>query len=173
MKKQFEDFSVRACLPEDIKEILRIQDETFKTLSCPDFLRKNTPEMLFECLKQPHYTIGAWHKSELAAFAIFYDPGSNDTENLSLYLKGVDLREIRPANFKLCIVRQAYRGNSLQFHLGVLLEQYAKKVGIGLMSATVHPKNIYSINNLLKLGYTYNCALKKYGLERNLYYRFI
>jgi len=173
MKKQFENFLVRACLPEDIKEILRIQDETFETLSCPDLLRKNTPEMLLECLQQPHYTIGAWYQSELAAFAIFYNPVSNDAENLSLLLKEVDLSGVRPANFKLCIVRKAYRGNSLQFHLGALLEQYAERAGIGLMCATVHPKNIYSISNLSKLGYTYNCALKKYGLDRNLYYRFI
>ena len=173
MKKQFENFIVQPCLLDDIKEILRIQDETFETLSCPDFLRKNTPEMLLECLEQPHHTIGAWYKSELAAFAIFYDPVSNDGENLSLYLKEVDLKGIKPANFKLCIVKQAYRGNALQFHLGALLEQYAAKVGVGLMCATVHPQNIYSISNLLKLGYTYNCALKKYGLERNLYYRFI
>ena len=173
MKIQFENFTVRECLPESIEEILQIQEETFQTLSCPDFLRKNIPEMLLECLNRPNHTIGAWYNGGLAAFAIFYDPGANNTENLSLCLNGVNITGIKPANYKLCMVREAYRGNSLQFYLGMLIEQYAVNAGVGLICATVHPKNIYSVNNLLKLGYTYNCTLKKYGAKRDLYFKFI
>ena len=173
MKIRFENFTVRECTPENISEILQIQEETFETLSSPDLLRKNTPEMLSECLKYPHQTIGAWYQDELAAFAMRYTPEGNAEEDLSLLLQGVNLSHLKPANFKLCIVRPSYKGNSLQFHLGALLEQYAKNAGIGLMCATVHPENTYSINNLLKLGYSYNRTLEKYGLERNLYFKFI
>lgn len=173
MKNRFDNFSIRPCSPGDLEEILRIQDETFETLPDPDFLRKNTPEMLLECLGPPHYTLGAWHGGGLAAFAILYDPRSNGGEDLSLYLSGAGSKGVRPANFKLCIVRPAYRGNSLQFRLGALLERYAAEAGVGLMCATVHPRNIYSVRNLLRLGYVYDRALEKYGLERNLYYRFI
>ena len=121
MKIRFEHFTVRECTPENISEILQIQEETFETLSSPDLLRKNTPEMLSECLKYPHQTIGAWYQDELAAFAMRYTPEGNVEEDLSLLLQGVNLSHLKPANFKLCIVRPSYKGNSLQFHLGALL----------------------------------------------------
>ena len=173
MKIHLEDFSIRECSPDNIEEILQIQDETFESLPSLDFLRKNTPEMLLECLSQPHHTIGAWHKSKLVAFAVLFIPEKNSSEDLSKCLKGVDFEGIKPANFKLCIVRPTYRGNSLQFHLGSALEHFAANAGVGLLCGTAYPKNIYSINNLVKLGYIYNQTLEKYGLERNLYYKFI
>lgn len=173
VKIPIDDFEIRICTTDHFSDIIRIQDEAFDALSSPDLLRRNTDEMLMDCLNPPHVTIGAWYNGELAGISILYYPGDDESDNLSLYLKNVDTKGLKSANYKLCIVKPKYRGNSLQYELGKILEQMAVKSGVKLMCATVHPDNIYSINNVLKLGFIYNRTLTKYGLERNLYYKFI
>lgn len=166
------EFSFRNCTFDDLSKILKLQNETISKLPSKDILRNNTEEMLLSCLLSPNTTIGAWHGDTLAAIGVLYIP-QDMTEDLAHLLSGVDISGIKTANFKLCIVNEQYRGNSLQYRLGQMLEVHAKKLGIRLLCATVSPKNPYSINNLKKLGYTYNQTLIKYNLERDLYYKII
>ena len=49
----------------------------------------------------------------------------------------------------------------------------AKNLGVELLCATVSPNNAYSENNMLKLGYTLNTTLPKYGSLRNIFYKLI
>jgi hypothetical protein len=166
------DFNIDLCGVSCIGEILRIQAETFADLEDTDILRKNTDEMLLSCLKAPQITLGAWRGGVLAAFSILYFP-QDDAENLVVSLDGVDTAGLKSANNKLCIVRKAFQGNSLQYELGLRLEPYALEAGAGILCSTVSPKNPCSIENMLRMGYAYNRTLQKYGLERNLYYKFI
>lgn len=172
MKLKKSDFEFRLCTPEDFEEILSIQDEAFSLLEDSDILRKNTNEMLFSCLNEPQITLGAFYKGELAAFSVLYFP--DESEALAPYLKTIDAKDKKDANNKLCIVKNKFRGNGLQSILGLMLEPYAKEKGIDLLCATVSPKNKYSMNNMKKMGYTYDSTTKKYGgLDRNIYYKFI
>lgn len=172
MKIPFSDFVVRPCTQRDLEDILRIQYEALSDLPSPDILRENTPGMLEECLNYPHFTIGAWYEEKLVAFSVLYYP-HDDNENLSILLKDVDVSGLESANNKLCIVSKEFRGNSLQYHLGLIIEQHAISKGTNLLCATVSPHNPYSINNIVRLGYIYNRTLIKYGFERNLYYKLI
>lgn len=172
MKKEKLSFEYRLCTTEDFNQISSIQDEAFRLLDNPDVLRKNTDEMLMSCLKEPHFTLGAFSGDELAAFSVLYFP--DESEALAPYLKTVDISGKKAANNKLCIVRQKYRGNGLQARLGLMLEKYAKEKGVDLLCATVSPDNPFSMNNMKKMGYTYDSTTKKYGgLDRNIYYKFI
>lgn len=173
VKIPINEFDISICTSKHFNDIIQIQDEAFKKLLSTDILRKNTNKMLMDCLKPPHITLGAWYNGELAAFSILYYPRSNDPDNLSLSLENIDTKEVKSANNKLCIVRPKYRGNSLQYELGKLIEHSAGKSGVKLMCVTVHPDNLHSIDNILKLGYIYNRTLTKYGYKRNLYYKFI
>lgn len=172
MKIRFDDFSVKQLTPEHLQDILCIQNETLPDLPSADILRENSPDMLEECLNPPNFTVGAWYGGKLAAFSILYYP-HDDEENLSLYLKGIDISGLNTANSKLCIVRKEFRGNSLQYNLGLVLERHAVERGTKLLCATVSPKNPYSMNNMLRLGFVYNRTFTKYGFKRNLYYKFI
>ena len=172
MKIRISDFAIRQCEPSNLKEILKIQNEALADLPCVDILRENTMQMLKECLNQPHLTVGVWYEDILAAFSILYYP-HDEKENLSIHLQSVDVNGLKTANNKLCIVRKDFRGNSLQYHLGLIVEHLAIDTGINLLCATVSPKNQYSIDNILRLGYMYNRTLNKYGFERNLYYKII
>lgn len=172
MKYDINAFEMKKCIPSDLDSILEIQDETFASLEDKDLLRKNTDEMLLECLKHPHVTLGAWHGGRLAAFSVLYFPG-NSPENLAASLTSVDGKNLFSANYKLCIVRPDYRGNSLQYILAKKLEDYAVQRGAKIICSTVSPKNPYSMRNVEKLGYIYDHTLTKYGLERNLYYKYL
>ncbi len=175
MKIQFDKFTIKQCSIDYLEEILRMQEEAILTLPSADLLRKNTPEMLRSCLLKPHFTIGAFYEDILAAISILYVPGDSE-ENLAQYLVGVDKDGLKTANYKLCIVREQFRGNRLQYNLGVILEQYAVEENVKLICATVSPKNSHSIHNIIELGFIYNRTIpvQKYGgVERNLYYKFI
>jgi hypothetical protein len=166
------NFQIQQCCLEQLDDILIMQKEAIDSLPFHDILRENTLDMLIECLTPPQYTIGAWYDNKLVGFSVLYYPHDKD-EDLSIHLNKVKSTGLKTANNKLCIVREGFRGNSLQYNLGLLLEQQAQKNGIDLLCATVSPKNKYSINNILRLGFSYDTTLIKYGFQRNLYYKFI
>lgn len=172
-KIDIHEFVFEECSDKHLHKILKLQEETLNNLPSNDILRENSIEMLGECLKPPHVTLGAWHNNELIAFSILYYP-YNDEENLAINLKDVDISDYNIANNKLCIVKNEFRGNSLQYELGIRIEKIAILKGTKLMCVTVSPRNTYSIRNIIRLGFIYNRNLIKYdGKERQLYYKFI
>jgi len=170
MKLDLIEFEFRECTESDIDDIMAVQEDAFLHLENPELLRRNSREMLLECLSKPHYTVGAYYKGELAAFSVLYYPYT-DAENLAVNLEGVDYTGMRHANYKLCIVKHEYIGNSLQRHLANKLLERAIADGVNIVCATASPENIYSIRNIEKLGFKYNRTLEKYGYSRNLYYK--
>lgn len=154
---------------EDLGQMLEIQEEAFAEMKDVSLLRRNTPEMLAECLQVPHWTLGAWEGGRLAAFSVLY-VSHEASEDLSLSLQDVEWRG-GAANNKLCIVRPEYRGRGLQLRLGGMIEDEARKRGFALLCATASPLNTYSCRNLEAQGYRKNCCLEKYGFSRNLYYK--
>lgn len=171
-KIKFDEFDIKRCGINDIDLIVSLQNETLDNLLEKDLLRKNSLEMLIECLSEPNYTIGAWYKGELAGFSVLYFP-HNDKENLSLSLEKINIDNEVVANYKLCIVKKEYIGNSLQYHLGTIIEEYAKHKNVSLLCATVSPQNKFSLNNLDRMGFKCNRTLEKYGYDRLLFYKFI
>ena len=172
MKIDFSDFEIKQCGPSDIDDILELQEETLQALDNPELLRRNTPEMLLSCLNSPNVTLGAWYKGELAAISVLYYVDS-EAEDLTKELVGVEFTGLKSANYKLCIVKNDFRGNSLQYRMGKMLVERAKADGVEILCATASPKNPYSIKNIERMGFVYNKTLQKYGFERNLYYNII
>ena len=165
-------FTFRECTLSSFETILSMQEKTLAALPDKEILRRNTPEMLKECLTAPNVTLGAWDGDRLAAFSVLYFP-HNQEEDLSLCLEGVDTEGLKAANYKLCIVDEDYRGNSLQYQLAMRLERYALSAGVRILCSTASPNNLYSTRNIRKAGYTLNRTLEKYGFQRELYYKFI
>lgn len=172
MKILPEEFEFRILKDKNVGEILALQDRVIATLDNPDLLRKNTEQMFFECVNEPNYSIGAFYNGTLIGIGVLYYP-TDQTEDLSHLLVGVDIKGKKSANYKLCMVDKDYRGNGLQITLGKMLEDRAKKDGVNLLCATVSPINSYSESNMLKLGYILNTTLPKYGMVRNLFYKFV
>lgn len=163
------EFIYRKCTESDLTAILKLQEEAFQYLDDQSMLRRNTSETLQSCLREPHYTLGAYDHDKLAAFSILYD-GKDTAENLGreLYLQSDELRTC--VNLKLVIVSVKYRGRGLQKKLMDQLLQTAEERGYNIVCATVSPQNIYSIENFKACGFQYVKIVEKYGgLKRNIY----
>ena len=171
MKIKPDEFRFRVCGASDLPDILALQEAAFAVLPDAQILRRNSEEMLRECLEAPNYTIGAWYGDRLAACSVLYFPHDRE-EELSVYLS--EFSDLTPsANYKLCIVHPDFRGNSLQFHMGRMLQEYAEAQGVRLLCCTVSPENQYSIANIERLGFTRGSTIFKYGFTRHLYYRIL
>lgn len=172
MKIPISEFSFIQLDESSLKNIIEIQEETFASLADKSLLRRNDVKMLRSCMNPPHYSVGAFYNGILAGFAILFFP-EQDNENLAVKLKSIDTSTMKSANYKLCIVKEQYRGNHLQVKLGELLEQYSIEKNVDVLCATVSPANKHSMDNVIKLGFLYDSTLTKYGLTRNLYYKLL
>ena len=171
IKIPFDEFEISRGTEENLEEILELQEETLAGLDNPVLLRRNTEEMILSCLREPNYTIIVRYKGELAAIAVLFVP--DDEENLAKYLSDVEYEEGTDVNYKLCIVKDKFRGNSLQYETGMLLLEEAKNRGYKIACSTVSPYNEHSRANIVKMGFAYNRTLSKYGFDRHLFYKFL
>lgn len=188
-----ENLTYKRCHTSDFAQLLSLHDAIFATLADATQLRRNMPEMLYSCLSEPHYTLGAWHNDILVAVSILYIPQS-PAEDLSLSIPETAIslydrrqREFSPgdnslpfpsgitrkANNKLCLVLPRYRGHNLQLRLGWKIELEAVQRGIQLLCATASPCNAASCRSLERQGYRLCHRLIKYGYLRNLYAKFL
>lgn len=171
MKLSKDAFEFKKCTLEDLDEIWLIQEEAFKVMADSSLLRRNSRETLADCLNEPHYTLGAFYKGEMAGFAVLFDPKLT-SENIALSAAFSEDIAKKSVNFKLVIVRPSYRGNGLQTEFIERLEALAKEKGFDKIFATVSPNNEYSKNNFIKNGYVFHSQKEKYGgLLRNIYYK--
>lgn len=155
---------------DSLQQLLVIQDEAFEYIKDLDMLRRNTQESLAVCFEKPSVVIGAYYQQTLIGFGILYCAG-NTKENLS-----IDLGELnfQCANVKLIIVRPQYWGNGLQCVFIEKLQSYAKEIQMNCLCATVSPKNVWSLNNFVKMGYLpVKTTIKYGGLERVLLVKYI
>ena len=67
------------------------------------------------------------------------------------------------------LVNPKYRGYGLQFQMLNILEEYCINKGLKLLLTTIHPDNLYCINNFLKKDYKYIKLFLLNRGKRNLY----
>ena len=160
---------LRRCQPSDLQAIIDLNEIIYAALPDKSVLRHNSPEMIASCLEEPNVTLGVWDCNLLVAIGVLYVPQCIEEDHYhDLGLHG----DYRPANQKLFLVREGYRGLGLQRQLIREVEKVAISRGYNLLCTTVAPNNAFSINNFLKEGYVYAKTEEKYGgLVRNLYYK--
>lgn len=160
---------LRRCNLTDLQTVIDLNEMVYAALPDQSVLRHNSPEMIASCLEEPNVTLGIWDENVLVAIGMLYVPQCIEEDHFhDLDLQG----EYKPANQKLFLVREGYRGLGLQRKLIREVEKVAIARGFNLLCTTVAPNNDFSINNFLKEGYVYAKTEEKYGgLVRNLYYK--
>lgn len=160
---------LRPCQPTDLPSVVELNEAIYAALPDKKVLRHNSPEMIASCLEEPNVTLGIWDGNLLIAIGVLYVPQCLEEDHFhDLGLRG----DYHPANQKLFLVREGYRGLGLQRQLIREVEKTAISRGYNLLCTTVAPNNTFSINNFLKEGYVYAKTEEKYGgLVRNLYYK--
>ncbi len=173
MKYSADAFVVRPCTAVQLNDILRMQEEIIAALPAPHLLNCNTPALFSACLLAPNVTLGAFYGDTLAGFAALFHPAEYE-DDLAHTLETVDVTGRKVANYKVTMVRTAFRGNRLQRRLETALEAAAKAQGVEVLCVTVSPDNLPSKRNIESCGYIYDHTQIKYGnLLRDIYYKFI
>ncbi len=91
----------------------------------------------------------------------------SDKETLSKFGIDIDYNEV--VDYGPMFVNHKYIGNGLQYQMLKEIDKYSSLIGYKYASSTIHPDNIYSINNLLKDNFKYVKTKKFTRGLRNIY----
>lgn len=83
----------------------------------------------------------------------------------------LDLAYTKVVDYGPMFVNPKYQGNGLQYQMLEYLNKYAHDLGYEYAIVTIHPDNIYSINNILKVGFILNGSKEFTRGARNIYMR--
>ena len=85
------------------------------------------------------------------------------------YDLGFDMDSLlRVVNMDSAAVYPQYRGQGIQKRLLEMAEEEIRGMGNRILLCTVHPDNQFSLQNVLKQGYTIQKRMEKYGSVRYL-----
>lgn len=146
-----------------LDQMLALQDEIIKSLPDKTWYVPTSSEEFLDYLSGLGTILGyVTSDNELAALGIYAHYGKNEHNyGYDLSLTGDDLLKV--GQIDCTIVKESFRGNSLQKLLCQALEEVGKENNTPIMTATVSPDNIYSLNTFLKYGYEIKCDKLKYG----------
>lgn len=153
-------YIIASCTAHHVQEIYQLQNEIIQGLSRKDLLRRNTIEAFYSCIKAPNVTLGVFSGNKLIGVGILVRAEGSE-EDLSLNLKCHQVQV--PANLKLIMIKEEFRGRGLQRKLMTELETIARAQGITHLCTTVSGDNVYSLNNIRAFGFEFDHDAIKYG----------
>ncbi|MEI8363936.1 MAG: hypothetical protein WCF78_00565 [archaeon] len=112
-----------------------------------------------------------YYREKPVAYSLVYIPNS---KNISNWLKNCKIDKTdktRIAELAGAGVIPEFRGYGIQSYLFKLREKYLKKINFKWGVCSVHPKNIYSYNNLVKNNYTFISSGKDKLNRDRLYFK--
>lgn len=91
----------------------------------------------------------------------------SDKESMNKY--SLDLNYLEVVDYGPMFVNPNYIGNGLQYQMLKRLDEYSFELGYKYAVVTIHPDNIYSINNIIKDGFTLVSTREFTRGVRNIY----
>lgn len=162
---------IRLLNKDDITKLLELNQLVFDNLDRSDLFELDSPEFFDKHLSTGGIIYGCFVEDTLIADVVTVIPGLNkDNLGYDIGLSEDMLKKV--VHLESVVVHPSYRGNGLQVLLCKLIEDIALGLGYEHFLATVHPKNIFSLTNLLSLGLKVNKFVLKYeGKERYIVYK--
>lgn len=160
------DFLFRKGTEEDVDTFLRFLDEVKAGMSQKEWLYLDPADTVHSMVKDGILEFWlAFREEQLAAVFSILFPG------LYSYNYGYDLdfsKEalLRVVHMDTAAVHPDFRGHGLQGRMVRMAEQALAGTGKRILLSTVHPENKFSLNNMLKQGYSIRKRVGKYGSER-------
>ena len=111
----------------------------------PEWLRDYTKEDIENQLKNG-VKIWIYYDGDIPVCSMMMSPSTKeDMEEV-----GINMNHKKIAFYRSMFVNPKYVGNKLQYQMLSKLDNYCKNQGYEYCVGTVHPNNIYSINNIIK-----------------------
>lgn len=150
----------------DVDKYIEYRENVKKEMKEPDWLGDFSKDDILYMLDN-NSKIWIYFKDEEFICSMMLIPSTK--KDLDKF--GIDLDFNEVVDYGPMFVNPKYVGNSLQYQMLKELDEYSSNKGYKYAISTVHPNNIYSINNLIKDGF----ELVGYRIftrgERNIYYK--
>lgn len=154
------------CIDEniDIDEYINFRESVKSTMDYPEWLGDFSKEDLTELLN---------HNSKIWIYYLDKEPICSmmlipaDEKSLRKFSLTLDYKQV--ADYGPMFVSKKYVGNKLQYQMLKKLDSYCKSLGYKYAASTIHPDNIYSINNLIKDNFEYKNQREFTRGIRNIY----
>ena len=163
MKKS--DFTphIRLCTPEDLDDIMDLQERICASMPRPDLFVATCREENASYLAEPNVIFGTYDHDRLIAYASLAFP-EKASDNLGWDLGWDEDTVRRCAKLDTIVVDPAYRGYGLQRTLISHCLSYAKAPDPDcFVLTTVSPANTYSLRNVQSEGFQILKRMTKYG----------
>lgn len=154
------------CINESINldEYIEFREKVKEKMKYPEWLGDFSKEDLIKLLNN-NSKIWIYYLGTEPVCSMMLIP--SDEKSLNKFNLDLDYNEV--ADYGPMFVNPKYVGNGLQYQMLKEIDEYCVNFGYEYAVATIHPDNIYSINNLLKDNFEYkNTKNFKRGV-RNIY----
>ncbi len=150
----------------DVDKYIEYRENVKKEMKEPDWLGDFSKDDILYMLDN-NSKIWMYFKDEEFICSMMLIPSTK--KDLNKF--GIDLDFNEVVDYGPMFVNPKYVGNSLQYQMLKELDEYSSNKGYKYAISTVHPNNIYSINNLIKDGFELVGNRIFTRGERNIYYK--
>ena len=131
---------------ERLNEVLNFQKEIIDNMNRKDFFCPLTEEEFLTPMKKQDNVYFLKYNTEIIGLFVA-------TCNIPDVLKEYQLKNNNVMLIDSIMIKEEYRGNKLQIKILNYLYNRAKELKLDGLVATIHPENIYSLNNFINDGY--------------------
>lgn len=156
------EIKITTAAMEDTNEIMEMMMTACSTIANPDWFVEDDKIYVEKHFGECGITLKACGQNKILAFLIVDIPREN-SENLGFDLGFSKEQRSLTILMESAVVRPEARGLGLQKKLMEEAEKRFRGTKYQYALATVHPENVYSRNNFLKLGYEEAMEKLKYG----------
>lgn len=162
-KSILEPYTMRFIMPEEIDQVITLQDHIYNLLPNKEIFYRDPKETLLFEIERGGRIIGVFNQvNQMIAYRYISFPGESEINlGLDIGLHESQFKDV--VHLETTLVHPDYRGNGLQ---GLTLEKALKWVvpfGYKHMLCTVSPYNYFSLHNIMKAGLNIKALKKKYG----------
>ncbi|KAE9633504.1 MAG: hypothetical protein PWP07_1428 [Epulopiscium sp.] len=158
---------------QDVERIAQIMNTVKEAIQDPEWFCADNQEFITRHIHESGFILKGVYDHEIMGFLIVRIP-KYEKDNLG-YDIGLDHSKLsQVAHMESVATLPSSRGKGLQKLLMMEAETILRKDGFTYLMATVHPGNVYSLNNFTGLGYEIVKTMKKYdGKERHILLKII
>lgn len=150
----------------DLDEYLKYREICKEKMEHPDWLGDFSKTDLENIIKEGSVLYMFYDHGTFVSSCMLMPASKKSIEKFELPFLETDTCDYGPM-----FVSEDYIGNGLQKGMFDYLDKEAKRCGYAHAAVTIHPDNLYSINNALKANFKYHLTKDFTRGTRNIYYK--
>lgn len=163
MKEMSDSIEITYADENDVPIIMEIIKNAKSRVPDPAWYCADDEDFVKSHIKDEGFILKAVIEEVLAGFLTVRYPKRAE-DNLGVYLQLPDDEMMQVAHMETAAVRPEYTGRGIQKRLMERGEEVVRETSCcHYLMATAHPENVYSVNNISKLGYEVVAEDMKYG----------